>query len=151
MLDHLDTQEKERKTMKRFLSVLALCAAVMTGAVEARHQEITPVPEVPMSVESAPYVDAASAGVPLFTRVRYKDLDEMACCTEPKIISVKDPCACDDGCCPPPCVYIQICVPTCGCELVSCRRNGDRIRYDYGKYAVDVRVKRGFIEVDYQD
>ena len=37
------------------------------------------------------------------------------------------------------------------CELISCRRNGDRIRYDYGKYAVDVRIKRDHIEVDYQD
>ena len=81
---------------------------------------------------------------------KYKDLDEMAPCASPKIIAVKDPCACHDSCCAPPCVYIKICVP-CGCEVVTCSKNGDRIRYDYGKYAVDVRVKKGYIEVDYQD
>jgi hypothetical protein len=99
--------------------------------------------------ELAPQPGTSSA-IALFCNVKYKDLDEMAPCAAPKIIAVKDPCACYDGCCAPPCVYIKICVP-CGCEVVTCSKNGDRIRYDYGKYAVDIRVKKGYIEVDYQD
>ncbi len=53
-----------------------------------------------------------------------------------------------------PQVHIEICVPKCYCEedmKVTTRRNGDLVRYDFGKYAVDVRVRRGFIVVDYQD
>lgn len=55
------------------------------------------------------------------------------------------------NCCKPKYVYIKICVPSCGCERVRVSRNGDRITYDYGKYSVDIRVRRGYIVVDYQD
>jgi hypothetical protein len=125
----------------------------------------TPVPEHGTIVEAAPGA--------LFPHVKYKDLNEMAPCAVPRIIAVNDPCACEDPCasCKKPCgcekscgcektcgcvekklVYIQICVPECSCEEeVICRRDGDRVRYDFGKYAVDVRVKKGHIEVDYQD
>lgn len=136
--------------MKRFAGLFAICALVTASTVESA-QELYPVPEVPMMAEHGEFVD--SVAIPLFTNVKYTDRDEMAPCAVSKIIAVKDPCACrhDCDCCGPECVYIEICVPTCGCELISCRRHGDRIRYDYGKYAVDVRVKKGFIEVDYQD
>ncbi|MEY3175393.1 MAG: hypothetical protein RLZZ436_3307 [Planctomycetota bacterium] len=107
-----------------------------------------PEPAPPAAPAPAP----APADVKLYCNVKYKDLNEMAPCAVPKIIQVKDPCACDSCCCcEPACVYISICVPECGCEVVTCSKNGDRIRYDYGKYAVDVRVKKGHIEVDYQD
>ena len=144
-MNQVSRPEVERDDMKNFAMIMTLCAVLATGAVEAR-QELTPVPE-------APGAFVESHAVPLYTNVVYKDRDEMSPCAQPKIIAVKDPCACEDpcGCCGPKCVYIQICVPTCGCELISCRRNGDRIRYDYGKYAVDVRIKRDHIEVDYQD
>lgn len=99
--------------------------------------------------------DPLSGGaVPLFHAVRYKDLDEMAPCAVPMIIQVPDPCACQDpcNCCAPQCVAIQICVPPCGCEpRIKSNRRGNRIEYCFGEYAVDVRVKRGYIEVDYQD
>ncbi len=137
--------------MKNLVKFLTLCAIVATGAAQAA-QELIPVPEVPVMhegqvVEHGTFVESCAS--PLYTNVKYKDLDEMSPCAVPKIIAVKDPC--DDGCCGQKCVYIQICIPTCGCELISCRRNGDRIRYDYGEYAVDVRIKRDHIEVDYQD
>jgi hypothetical protein len=133
--------------MKTFTGVFVagltlMCAAVAPGA----QHELMPIPEQPYVYE----MNAAPA-VPLFHRVKYKDLDEMSPCAKPKLIMVRNPCS--DGCdtCQADCVAIQICVPTCGCELISCRRNGNRIRYDYGKYAVDVRIKKGYIEVDYQD
>jgi hypothetical protein len=138
--------------MKTLVSVFGLCLAVVSGAAYA--QDMVPVPDQhfsPVVVEEGTFVE--SCAEPLFTNVKYKDLDEMSPCAQPKIIAVKNPCLSKSGCntCEPQCVYIQICVPTCGCELISCKRQGDRIRYDYGEYAVSVRVKKGYIEVDYQD
>ncbi len=139
--------------MKNFAKLLSMCLIAVMSSVQAG-QELMPIPEVPMMVAEQPVYEQGgvfveSCAEPLYTNVKYKDLREMSPCAQPKIIAVKDPC--DDGCCGQKCVYIQICVPTCGCELISCKRNGDRIRYDYGKYAVDVRIKRNHIEVDYQD
>lgn len=144
----------ERVRMKNLAKFFTLCALVVSGAAQAR-QELHPVPEAPIVYHEAQMPEhgafVESHAVPLYTNVKYKDLDEMSPCAVPKIIAVKDPCACDDKCGPPQCVYIQICIPQCGCELISCKRNGDRIRYDYGEYAVDVRIKKNHIEVDYQD
>ncbi|MCA9057127.1 MAG: hypothetical protein KDA85_01450 [Planctomycetaceae bacterium] len=127
--------------MKTFAKLLSLCAvATLFASAQAADGLV-------------PHADVIGADVPLFCNVKYVDLDEMAPCAQPKIVMVKDPCACCDpcGCCAPKCVAIKICVPTCGCETVTCKRDGDRVRYDYGKYAVDIRVKDGYIEVDYQD
>ena len=103
-------------------------------------------------VEGPVYIDDAPE--PLFTNVKYVDLREKHPCAVSKIIRVNDPCDCRNACnscCGPKCVYIEICVPPCDCEEeIRCRRAGDRLRYDYGKYKVDVRVKKGFIVVDYQ-
>lgn len=144
--------------MKTILACLGVGVLWISSVVQG--QDLFPIPDVQISgapihestVVEGNFVEAPLA-VPLYTNVKYKDRDEMSPCAQPKIIAVKNPCACRHAChCgAPECVYIEICVPTCGCELVSCRRNGDRIRYDYGKYAVDVRIKKGYIEVDYQD
>lgn len=138
--------------MKSFAKLMSLCAILAASTVQAG-LDLIPVPEGQIIYQSSEMPEhgsfVESVAQPLYTNVKYKDLDEMAPCAVPKIIAVKDPC--DDGCCGPKCVYIQICIPSCGCELISCKRNGDRIRYDYGEFAVDVRVKRNHIEVDYQD
>ena len=132
-------------------NVLAMALTLMIGGTAfGLDHHLEPVPE------------ASDGAVELFQCVKYKDLDEMAPCAVPKIIQVLDPCACKDACncCEPQCVYIQICVPPpceckCKCECegerVKVRKNGTRINYDYGEYEVDVRVKDGYIEVDYQD
>jgi len=121
--------------------------------------------------EAAPKPVAEGAAIHLFEHVKYVDLHEMAPCAVPKIIEVNDPCACECQCeCCDPCkkccdacaacgeccqqkkVHIQICIPKCYCEEeVICRRDGDRLRYEYGEYAVDVRVRKGYNVVDYQD
>jgi hypothetical protein len=121
--------------------------------------------------EAAPKPVAEGAAIHLFEHVKYVDLHEMAPCAVPKIIEVNDPCACECKCeCCDPCkkccdacsacgeccqqkkVHIQICIPKCYCEEeVICRRDGDRLRYEYGEYSVDVRVRKGYIVVDYQD
>ncbi len=124
----------------------------------------TPAPKgtAPKAMPDPVSSGAAMQTIQLFNCVKYKDLDEMAPCAEIKIIKVLDPCprpkCCDPcNCCPQPprCVYIKICVPKqCCCTRgprIKCNRSGTRTRYDYGKYAVDVRVKKGYIEVDYQD
>ena len=127
-------------------NVVAMCLTLVIGgtAFGQENHNLQPMP-------AAPGVDGV--GVELFNCVKYKDRDEMAPCAVPKIIQVKDPCACRDACncCGPKCVSILICVPECACERVKVSRNGSRIKYDYGEYEVDVRVKKGYIEVDYQD
>ena len=45
----------------------------------------------------------------------------------------------------------MICVPPCGCETVKVSKDGRKVTYDYGKYSIDIRVKKDHIEVDYQD
>ena len=98
---------------------------------------------------------------PLFPHVKYTDVHGMTPCPTTKITHVFNPCkTCYTD---QDCVSIAICVPqhvckcacecVCGCPVgqVKSRRDGTRVRCDYGDYAVDVRVKRGDIEVDYQD
>ena len=140
--------------------VLALCLTVALASSASAsvnwydHHQLSPVPEVPAAVHGhTVHMHGAAAPVALFPHVKYKDKHEMAPCAVPKIIRVKDPCACDDccSCCGPKCVYIQICVPPCACERVKSNKSGTRVEYDYGDYEVDVRVKDGYIEVDYQD
>ena len=130
--------------MKRLLSVLAACAAIMSAA---NAQPPAPMPE------TGPMPEAAPAGVPLFTCVKVEDRHNIHPCAIPKIVMVPDPCACCDpcGCCAPKCVAIQICVPPCGCVDHTCKHDGRKQRYDYGKYAVDITVKNGYVKVDYDD
>ena len=150
--------------MKSIARLCSVCVVLLAGFAQA--QELAPIPD--MQIPAVPYADQhiemsqPMVGEPmmfvdpvvytgtLFTRVKYTDVHEMSPCAAPKIITVKNPCA-GDSCCEPATVCIEICVPTCGCEEVTCRRFGNRIRYDYGRYAVDVRIKHGYIQVDYQD
>ena len=155
--------------MKSIASWFSLSLLVVAGLVQA--QELAPIPDLhvpqipyshgeemiddhsaghPIMVEPSTYVDASQYPGTLFTRVKYTDLHEKFPHAVSKIITVKNPCW-DDSCCEPETVCIEICVPPCACEKVKCRMFGNRIRYDYGKYAVDVRIKRGYIQVDYQD
>lgn len=106
-----------------------------------------PIPGQPYPggvIESYP-----AGGAPLYTNVRYKDLRNIHPCAVPKVVMVPDPCA--DPCCGAACVPVQICVPPCGCERVKVSKGGNKIKYDYGKYQVEIRVKRNHIEVDYDD
>ena len=75
-----------------------------------------------------------------------------------RIVMVKDPCPapcdpCNRCATPAPkCVAVQICVPPCSTcpPKVTCKRCGEYVRYDFGKYAVDIYSNRnGTILVDY--
>jgi len=149
--------------MKKIVSLFSMSFILLSGVIPA--QELAPVPDMyipeipydgadvavgqPIYMDSTAFVDPVIYTGTLFTNVKYTDLHEKAPGAVPKIITVKNPFR-KLGCCEPETVCIEICVPPCGCEKVKCRLFGNRIRYDYGKYAVDVRVKRGHIQVDYQ-
>lgn len=114
-------------------------------------------PKVPMGNSYKRKMKPAPQGkgrsVQLYRNVKYKDLDEVAPCAVPKIIRVPNPCYKPCSCCcpqQPRCVYIKVCVPHCGCAEVDVEDDGD-VELDYGEYAIDVRQKDHYIEVDYQD
>lgn len=133
--------------MKKLLSLLAAGVLAASATVSVA-QPPAPMPD--------PVAGAAAGGpVELYHCVKYVDLDEMACCAKPMIVEVRDPCWKPDPCnpcCKPPCVKVKICVPDHCCPPeIKCSKDGKNVRYDFGKYAVDIRGKKGYIEVDYQD
>ena len=97
----------------------------------------------------------------LYGCVKYRDLRNIAPCAKPMIVQVADPCACKckrscdpcAPCAPPKMVSVKICVPSCTCgpPCVTRSKCGKYVRYDFGKYAVDIRSKKGYVEVDYDD
>jgi hypothetical protein len=130
-------------------AVLAWGTTTDAGELIARRVSF----QVPTPASEPGPLPVAGGEVPLYHCVKYKDLDNIHPCAVPKIVMIKDPCACSDpcSCCQPKCVAVRICVPPCGCETVKCSRDGDKVKYDYGDYAVELRVKKGYIEVDYDD
>lgn len=155
--------------MKKFTSlalVLAAAIAVPTALAFGSPVDVTqgptlqPIPEThaagPMPAAGAQPIPATAAVVTLYPRVRYKDEKNIAPCAVPQVVMVKDPCppACDpcNRCAPPvQCVAVQICVPPCSpCPpKVTCRRGGEYVKYDFGKYRVEIRSKKGCVTVDY--
>ena len=115
---------------------------------------LSTVPEVQYSgpVGQMPMV-TASAAIELFPCVKYRDTRNIAPCAVPIVVQVPDPCVPRgrSTCGPRPCVNVEICVPTCGCPKVCVTRHGNKTRYDYGKYAVDIVSLNGRVVVDYDD
>lgn len=129
--------------------------------------------------EKAPEPVAEGKAIELFKCVKIEDPDHIAPCAEPKIVKVLDPCWKPDpcACCQKPkCVYVKICVPkkqpchtccapkpsccapapACGCEKdhgpkITCKKNGAYVKYDYGKYRIEITSKNGYVRVDYDD
>lgn len=154
------------------IASLSLALTIAAAATADGFLQIPPTPDMQFSGshESAPiYADQSYADpiysegtllpgsvvhydhapIALYPNVKYKDNRKAHPCAVKKIIQVNDPCG-HANACGPECVFIEICVPPDCCnEKVRCRRHGDRLRFDYGKYKVDVRVKKGYIVVDY--
>jgi len=103
-----------------------------------------PVGQLPVVTMSNPVI---------FSCVKYRSTRNIAPCAVPIIVQVPDPCTPRDRCCCTvrPCVNVEICVPACGCPNVCVTRNGNKTRYDYGKYAVNVISHNGRVVVDYDD
>ena len=127
------------KLLASALSLVAMLAA--TSVVSADHHVPAPVPEM--------------GSGHLFHCVKVKDAHHIAPCAVPKIVEIVDPCWKPDPCnpcCKAPCVRVQICVPDQCCPpTVKCSKDGKHTKWDFGKYAVEVRSKKGYVEVDYDN
>ena len=140
--------------MKLLASVLSLVAMVAASNLAAAdHHLPAPVPEV--------------ASGELFRCVKVSDRNHIAPCAVPKIVDIVDPCWKPDPCnpcCRPKCVQVLICVPKPACcdacdpcckrdvgPKITCSKDGKKLRYDYGKYAVDIVSKDGAVWIDYDD
>jgi hypothetical protein len=154
-------------TLKKLMMAMGLVALMWAPAafavdgpvLVADIPAIQPIPDA--AVSGAPALGAQPVpvqGAPalaLYTNVRYKSERKVAPCAVPQIVMVKDPCAKCDPCNPcaaPQCVAVQICVPPCPpCPpKVVCRRGGEYVCYDFGKYRVEIRSKKnGCVVVDY--
>lgn len=99
------------------------------------------------------YGELIECEVPLFTRVRVKDRDNIHPRSVDLVIAVKDPNTCERSCtcCEKRSVFVPICVPPCSPERIKVSRDGSRIELDYGDYEVDISSRRGLVTVDYDD
>lgn len=91
-----------------------------------------------------------AGGIELYQNVKVIQSRKIHPCAVPKIVQVPNPCydPCKP-CCGPQCVFVEICIPPCACEEVSCSKGGQRTKFDYGKYAVKVTARRGTLFVNY--
>lgn len=126
---------------------------------------VLPAPTRPILVPGLPRVerpvvpvhdfdfgDIVTCRVPMFTRVKVKDRDNIHPHARHVTVAVKNPNACRHSCscCTEP-VYIDICVPPCPLRDVDVSRDGSRIELDYGDYEVDITSRNGVVTVDYDD
>ncbi len=123
----------------------------------------------PLPVPDAPAPEAVP--IELYPCVSYDDKDEMHPCAIPVVVGVPDPssvkhpfywlhgdapqefCATGCGtcvCCQRPPVYVLICVPPeCPVPEPCVSHNGRYYTYDFGRYSVDVKLRRDEIVVEY--
>lgn len=163
-----------------FCSLALLAVASVASAADSRAVRATLAPVlasqsggIPMPMPLSPTPDPAysapggayipngdpvviSPGTPimgqpleLFPDVRYRATRNISPCAVPTIIQVADPCN-KDRCCRT-CVNIQVCVPPCDPCNVKVTRDGGKVRYDYGKYAVVARTVGNHVVVHYED
>ena len=112
--------------------------------------QYTPGPYSVQSPSPAPsgYV-VSGAPVEIYQNVKYRGQRNIAPCAVPTVIQVPDPCN-KDACCKT-CVNVQVCVPPCEPHKVKVTRDGNKVHYDYGKYAVTVRSIGNHVVVHYED
>lgn len=149
--------------MKNLTFVSAAVIALVCATAFADGFTPTPVPFLGAPVgqtalEPMAVAPPAAAHGELFKCVRYKDTDKIPCCAVPMIVQIKDPCACHDpcNCCAPvKCVSVKICVPkSCPCDCppkVTCSKDGSKVKYDFGKFEVELTSRKGEVVVDYDN
>ena len=96
----------------------------------------------------SPGYPVVSQPIPLFSDVRYHAVRNISPCAVPTIIQVSDPC--NTNCCKT-CVNVEVCVPPCDPKCVKVTRDGNKVRYDYGKYAVVAKTVGNHVVVHYYD
>lgn len=143
------------------LTLMVASAAFADGPVLLVQGGPEPMPALdptPMAAPAPGGTPVVVSGEPitLFHCVKYKDSRNIAPCAVSQVVFVKDPCPVCDPCNPcaaPKCVAVEICVPPCTpCPpKVTCKRGGEYVKYDYGKYAVEITSRKGVVTVDYDD
>ena len=111
-----------------------------------------PVVGVPQIIEPNYNPVLEAPAVELFKRVKYVGLRKKAPNAVSKLIVIKNPLRGHKkriDCCQDECVAIEICVPPCKCEIVREKKNGNKIRYNYGEFGVEVRIKKDHVVVAY--
>ena len=107
----------------------------------------------PYSVNSPEmgYSEGPIVGSPveIYKNVKYRGVRNIAPCAVPTIIQIPDPCN-KHACCKS-CVNVKVCVPPCDPENVKITRDGNKVRHDYGKYAVTVHSIGHHVVVHYED
>jgi hypothetical protein len=140
------------------VSPLDTSIAPRVTAAQPPLQPVDPTPVQPLPAYdgslpgSNPVPVAAAAAIPLYENVCYRKERNIAPCAVPMIVPIADPCHCPkDKCCLANCVYVQICVPgSSACPpRVICRRNGHYVKYDFGRYEVEICSRNGKVTVDY--
>jgi|GEM_PF-1389478 hypothetical protein len=111
----------------------------------------TPTPDPAFSAYPVPMQSYPVVAQPLelFPDVRYRAQRNIAPCAVPSIIQVPNPCI-KDRCCKT-CVNVEVCVPPCEAKKICVTRDGNKVRYDYGRYAVVVKVVGNHVVVHYED
>jgi len=110
---------------------------------------LTPVPDPSFSQYNGAPVVVSAQPAELFSDVRYHGTRNIAPCAVPTVVQVTDPCA-KRSCCKS-CVNVQICVPPCDPTCVKVTRDGNHVRYEYGKYSVVVKTVGHHVVVHYGD
>ncbi len=130
------------------------------GRIVSLQNAPTPVLAEYGAVPPAPAIGGGtkptSEPIKLYHCVKYEDRHNIHPCAVKMIVQVNDPCTPKPdrcGCCQPVprCVFVEICVPPCGCAKIKVSRSGSKVEYDYGKYEVEIKSKNGVVYVDYDD
>ncbi len=138
-------------------------APALTGQVNSipMPSPLSPVPDPVYSTPSQPMLNQYSPGqveypytiappsAVVYQNVKYRSTRNIAPCAVPTIVQVPDPCN-KNACCKT-CVNVEICVPPCDPKCVKVTHDGNKVRYDYGKYAVSVRSIGHHVVVHYED
>jgi hypothetical protein len=112
-----------------------------------------PPPAPPVVRERVPYGSFIEGAVPLYSRVRVKDCDDIAPGAVPMIVAVRDPNLCRKPCkcCPERSVFVQVLVPPCPLRKVDVGSRGTVVELNYGKYEVNIISRKGVVTVEYDD
>ncbi|MEM7813200.1 MAG: hypothetical protein AAF532_17125 [Planctomycetota bacterium] len=146
---------------------VAVCGAMPTSSADAGLDDLLiidlfhgPAPDAPLGHLTPLPPGTTAAGYP---DVCYEDLHNIHPCAVPALVTVLNPCpppvvapvcGCECECpCEPPVslVEVLVCVPSCECPEVVVKKAGHFVKLDYGKYEVEITVKRGKVFVDYDD
>lgn len=135
--------------MKRTTMLAALAVGLMVLNYAAA-DDVPPVPVPDGGAGGAMIGEGVPTDQPieLFACVKVEDRDNIHPCAVPMIVAVADPC---NPCC---CRYVMICVPPtdcCKCPEIETSHHGTKVEYDYGEYEVEIKSRRDYVVVNYDD